>query len=286
MLPLRSWHVALVTLSFGLWPRAALASFGDVLVWHNYPAGLQDATYNMSSERNTQVVEATWVVEDVDLTQLPGGEPPGLLLTQLIWIGARHPGYTYSTADVVFLDANRDVVLELTDVAYASVDLDPDPNPDPAVQTYEGAVVFDPPVAAAQLGHHFYVGVRLVGDGYFEGRNHFVTSSIDGTLRGLTEGYVRAEIFGAPDWTPASDVWYGMATPGINFEFAFRLYGQVACLGDLNGDGHIDLSDLGILLANYGLSGGMGYADGDLDGDGDVDLADLTALLAVYGTDC
>jgi hypothetical protein len=57
------------------------------------------------------------------------------------------------------------------------------------------------------------------------------------------------------------------------------------CLGDLDGDGDVDLSDLSQLLAHYG-SDGAGHGDGDLDGDGDVDLADLSALLAVYGTTC
>lgn len=51
--------------------------------------------------------------------------------------------------------------------------------------------------------------------------------------------------------------------------------------GDLNGDGCVDLADLGILLAAYELDDG-----GDLDGDGDTDLADLGALLANYGAGC
>jgi len=59
-----------------------------------------------------------------------------------------------------------------------------------------------------------------------------------------------------------------------------------ACPGDLDGDNDVDLSDLAILLANYGTTSGAAYTDGDLDGDGDVDLADLAALLAVYGTSC
>ncbi len=53
------------------------------------------------------------------------------------------------------------------------------------------------------------------------------------------------------------------------------------CPADLNGDGTVGQSDLGILLASYGRNAG-----GDLDGDGDTDQADLGALLAVYGTDC
>lgn len=64
------------------------------------------------------------------------------------------------------------------------------------------------------------------------------------------------------------------------------LLGEVVpatCFGDLDGDGQVELSDLARLLSNYGLTGGVNYADGDLDDDDDVDLSDLSALLAVYG---
>ena len=54
--------------------------------------------------------------------------------------------------------------------------------------------------------------------------------------------------------------------------------------GDLNGDCVVDLSDLQVLLANYGQAGGP--SEGDLDSSGFVDLVDLQALLAVYGTSC
>ena len=49
--------------------------------------------------------------------------------------------------------------------------------------------------------------------------------------------------------------------------------------GDLDGDGDVDLADLAILLASYGVDDG-----GDLDGDGDTDLTDLAILLANYGS--
>jgi hypothetical protein len=48
--------------------------------------------------------------------------------------------------------------------------------------------------------------------------------------------------------------------------------------GDLDADGDVDLGDLGILLAAYGVGNG-----GDIDGDGHTDLADLGILLANYG---
>ncbi|MFQ5806503.1 MAG: hypothetical protein ACE5I3_08640 [Phycisphaerae bacterium] len=60
----------------------------------------------------------------------------------------------------------------------------------------------------------------------------------------------------------------------------------LACPGDLDGDGDVDLADLAQLLANYGMTEGATYEDGDLDGDGDVDLTDLAALLSVYGAAC
>jgi hypothetical protein len=54
-------------------------------------------------------------------------------------------------------------------------------------------------------------------------------------------------------------------------------------LGDLDGDGDVDLADLAQLLGSYGMIEGATYEDGDLDGDGDVDLVDLAALLGNYG---
>jgi hypothetical protein len=54
--------------------------------------------------------------------------------------------------------------------------------------------------------------------------------------------------------------------------------------GDLDGDGDVDQSDLGILLANYGCAAPP--CSGDVDGDGDTDQSDLGALLAHYGATC
>jgi hypothetical protein len=56
----------------------------------------------------------------------------------------------------------------------------------------------------------------------------------------------------------------------------------VTVKGDLDGDGHVNLSDLAALLGNYGMTG-VTCHEGDLDGDGSVNLSDLAALLGNYG---
>jgi hypothetical protein len=53
--------------------------------------------------------------------------------------------------------------------------------------------------------------------------------------------------------------------------------------GDANGDGSVDVSDLGILAANYGKTSGAAWDLGDFNGDGAVDVSDLGILAANYG---
>ncbi|HEB60937.1 MAG TPA: hypothetical protein ENJ06_03835 [Phycisphaeraceae bacterium] len=53
------------------------------------------------------------------------------------------------------------------------------------------------------------------------------------------------------------------------------------CPADLDGDGFVGQSDLGILLAHYQIDGG-----GDVNGDGFTDQSDLGILLSVYQMPC
>jgi hypothetical protein len=93
------------------------------------------------------------------------------------------------------------------------------------------------------------------------------------------------------EWDAASSdcrfrgyVW-GENVGWINLDDADK-YVAVLLEGDLDHDGDVDLTDLGILLAHYGMTSGAEYEDGDIDGDGDVDLTDLGILLRFYGTSC
>lgn len=65
----------------------------------------------------------------------------------------------------------------------------------------------------------------------------------------------------------------------------FTLPGTERIPGDVNGDGRVDLVDLGLLLAAFGTSLGQpGYLpEADFNGDGVIDLADLGVLLANFG---
>lgn len=77
------------------------------------------------------------------------------------------------------------------------------------------------------------------------------------------------------DWIQQSaDYSIGVTTVGVG-----------TCPADINGDGNVDLTDLGILLADYGCAG-PGPCPGDVDGDGDTDLSDLGIVLAAYGQPC
>jgi hypothetical protein len=53
--------------------------------------------------------------------------------------------------------------------------------------------------------------------------------------------------------------------------------------GDANGDGVVNVGDLGILAGNYGMLEGATWAMGDFNGDGKVNVGDLGILAGNYG---
>jgi len=58
---------------------------------------------------------------------------------------------------------------------------------------------------------------------------------------------------------------------------------ELACLLDLNEDALITVSDVLILLSEFGCLTGC---TADINGDGQVTVADVLSLLGGFGTDC
>ncbi|MBW7905573.1 MAG: S8 family serine peptidase [Phycisphaerae bacterium] len=84
--------------------------------------------------------------------------------------------------------------------------------------------------------------------------------------------------------TPGKDNLYGYGIIDVYAAVQLALVHCNPCSGDLDGDKLVGQSDLGILLANFGCTGGE--CTGDIDGDGDVDQSDLGILVSHYGSPC
>jgi trimeric autotransporter adhesin len=56
--------------------------------------------------------------------------------------------------------------------------------------------------------------------------------------------------------------------------------------GDVDRDRAVDLTDISLLMANFGTSSGAAHRSGDVDDDGDVDLVDLALVLTHFGEAC
>lgn len=57
------------------------------------------------------------------------------------------------------------------------------------------------------------------------------------------------------------------------------------CPGDANGDARVDLSDLALVLGEFGWAGELPLK-GDVDHDGVVGLSDLALVMNAYGSTC
>ncbi len=84
-------------------------------------------------------------------------------------------------------------------------------------------------------------------------------------------------LLGYDYWVTGTDAF------GDPRDMAFRLYGSVTsppCPADINGDGKVDVLDLLMVLAAWGMTGEIPE---DINGDGTVDVLDLLELLAAWG---
>lgn len=73
------------------------------------------------------------------------------------------------------------------------------------------------------------------------------------------------------------------ASEGIDEILSFV---PVACPGDVNGDGAVDVSDFFLLGGNFGTTSGATRSDGDLNDDGAVDVSDFFILGGNFGSVC
>jgi hypothetical protein len=83
----------------------------------------------------------------------------------------------------------------------------------------------------------------------------------------------------------AGPVTIGLFKPGTPTSIQFSAIVPATppgCEGDVDGDGDVDQSDLGVMLDNYGQSVPPG-TNGDVNGDGQVDQSDLGILLSNFG---
>jgi T5SS/PEP-CTERM-associated repeat protein len=122
--------------------------------------------------------------------------------------------------------------------------------------------------AAAALGGSLQV--ELLGGFTPKASDEFTILSA-GKVSGRFDNALDKVVFGAGTF----DVLY--SSTGVTLKnFAFN-----ALPGDANSDGRVDLSDFGVLKANFGQAGGL--AQGDFDGSGRIDLTDFGILKANFG---
>ena len=73
----------------------------------------------------------------------------------------------------------------------------------------------------------------------------------------------------------------GDVVPQVHENLTFVLDSLIN--GDANGDGKVDVSDLGVLATHYGAISGATWADADFNRDDKVDVSDLGILATAYG---
>ena len=98
-----------------------------------------------------------------------------------------------------------------------------------------------------------------------DGWRRFDTGSVD-------LDHIASVEFHADTWGSGFTLWYD----GVGFS------PDPTLPGDANGDGVVNVSDLGILATNYG-TGDAQWHDGDFTGDNLVDVSDLGILATYYG---
>lgn len=111
----------------------------------------------------------------------------------------------------------------------------------------------------------------VVGDPFGGGNGFAVTFEL---------GSIDSDHDGTPDCTDGCPDDANKTAPGACG------CGTPEAVGDLDGNGAVNLADLAVLLSNFGTPSGAAPSEGDIDNDGDIDLADLSVMLANFGSTC
>ena len=122
-------------------------------------------------------------------------------------------------------------------------------------------------------------GVTVMGDGVFD----YCKALAEIHSRIVTPFTVPANVFNKVDrskctlYVPVGSLAAYRATPAWN-SFSKIVEEADAVLGDLNGDGQVDISDVNAVI-NMMLGKSPQTPEGDLTGDGNVDISDVNAVI-------
>ncbi len=170
--------------------------------------------------------------------------------------------------------------------------------------SYDMTLLGSLPMTSPVFGEAYLYGITDDGD-FAVGFNRYLQHQgfIDGIVwtpeTGLITGTAFVESLGlasqipatyqiidltavSPDGNAVTGLFRDSRT-GLIISFVIFLNGD-ECVGDTNGDGIVNFTDLNTVLASFGQSGeGL---PGDVNGDGIVNFTDLNEVLANFGTDC
>jgi hypothetical protein len=176
-------------------------------------------------------------------------------------------------------EPDGDILLEVRDGTNAVLATGTVPNASiPHDHSYvwaEAELNTDVPLADAQT---YYVTVRSPGNtqGTYRIAAHGEQNDNSEIFPSKYNSYQGIEALMVVDYATAGDTWEEVDTRDLSFSLA------VVIPGDANGDQIVNVGDLGILGANYGLAG-KDWATADFNGDTLVNVGDLGILGAHYG---
>lgn len=113
--------------------------------------------------------------------------------------------------------------------------------------------------------------------GYKLYRNGSLIATIVG---GSTLSYMDNGLSGGTTYAYTVSAYDNAGNEGAKSGVVNATTSSSSVVGDCNGDGHVNVTDLSILLSHYGAA----YASSDFNNDGLVNIVDLSMLLSHYGT--